>query len=580
MRVGTRTRLARRSPTIYLSEVARVAIRHRLSALGTTLAVVSLIAACGAPDTMSNGTPADPDTPDEMVRLIDSHCTNLPAPDLGGGTLCVDNGFRISTDDFAFDNWGRSTSADANVTVQTLVDLFGRSAVCAPGPDDECILRPATVQRLEEWNNFLAGGRCEGFATLSARFFLGMEDPSTYRDGASRVAQLRRGDRGLDEALAYWWATQFLPEVTDRAATSRTRTPLRLVDDIIVGLAGGSGLTLGLYDDGSGHAVTPFAVTRRDGTYVVHIYDNNHPGERREVVVDASTDTWRYERALRGADGTWRDWSGGLGTMELTPMSARRGPFTCDFCATVPADEGTVVSIASRDPLSPGWLRLSTGEGTLDVTPEGISNTVAGATWTITKSAGAANVTVRIPSTRVDIAVRRTSTTSPAGDVVVSVRRNGHPDIQVQGDIAVAPDSSDPVVLVRDDNSTVRAPTGAPVRVSIADSEGLTRTTVGADGELVVGMIDAQTIEVSLKGAQGTARTELSASGSVTRTLALAGDTITVDTARIAPVPVQARRRPGFAPSPRLTPPSTTATTTTVDADDGPPPSIVVTLPD
>lgn len=515
-----------------------------------------------------------------MVRLIDSHCTNLPAPDLGGGTLCVDNGFRISNDDFAFDNWGRSTRADANVTVQTLVDLFGRSAVCAPGADSECILRPSTMQRLEEWNNFLAGGRCEGLATLSTRFFLGMEDPSTYRAGASRVAQLERGDRGLDEALAYWWATQFLPEVTDRAAASRTRTPLRLVDDIIVGLAAGTGVTLGLYDDGAGHAVTPFAVTRRDASYVVHIYDNNHPGERREVVVDSATDSWRYERALRGADGTWRDWSGGLGTMELTPMSARRGPFTCDFCATVPADDGTVISVASRDPSAPGWLRLSTASGVFDITPEGITNTIDGATWTIAKSASAANVTVRLPSTRVDVSVRRAATTTPAGDVVVSVRRNGHPDIQVQGDIAVAPGSTDPVLLVRSNESTVRAPTGSPVRVSIADTEGLTRTTVSADGELVVGAIDAQTIEVSLKGTQGAARTELAASGSVTRTLALAGDVITVDTARIAAVPVQPRRNPGFSRSPRTTPSPTVATTTTVDDDHGPPPSIVVTLPD
>lgn len=541
----------------------------------------SVLAGCSIGDTTADDAPTGVDSPADMVTLIDSHCTNLPAPDLGGGTLCVDNGFRISADDFSFDNWGRSTRADANVTVQTLIDLFGRSAVCAPGPDDECILRPSTTQRLEEWNNFLAGGRCEGFAALSARFFLGMEDPAAYRVGASRVAQLRRGDRGLEEALAYWWATQFLPEVADRAAASRARTPLRLVDDIIVGLAGGNGVTLGLYDDGTGHAVTPFAVTRRDDTYVVHIYDNNHPGERREVVVDPSTDTWRYDRALRGPDGTWRTWSGGLGTMELTPMSARRGPFSCDFCTVVPADAGTVVSIASRDPSSPGWLRLSTGDGVFDVSPDGISNTIEGANWTVAKSTGAANLTVRIPSSRVDVAVRRSLDTASAGDVVVSVRRNGHPDIQVSGDIAVAAGSADPVLLVRSDDSTVRAPAGSPVRVSVADPRGLTRTTIGTDGELVVGRLDASTIEVSLKGARGDARTVLDVdSDAVTRTLALDGDTIRVDTSRVAPVPVRAPRRPGFDPSVRAAPTTIATTTTTTGPDDGPPPSIVVTLPD
>jgi hypothetical protein len=532
---------------------------------------------------MNDSTTASVDAPSEMVALIDSHCTNLPAPVLGGGTLCVDNGFRIADDDFAFGNWGRSSKADANITVQTLVDLFGRSAVCAPGDDDTCTLRPSTMQRLEQWNNVLAGGRCEGFAALSARFFLGMEDPAVYRRGAARVSQLRRGDSGLDEALAYWWATQFLPEVADRAAASRARTPLRLVDDTIVGLAGGSGLTLGLYDDGAGHAVVPFAVTRRDGGYVVHIYDNNHPGERREVVVDAESDTWLYPRALRGPDGTWRDWSGGLGTMELTPMSARRGPFRCDFCAVIPADEGTVISIASRDPSAPGWLRLDTGMGTLTVTPDGITNNISGATWTSAKNGTASNLTVRIPGSAVDISVRRTSSTIPAGDVVVGVRRHGHPDLQVQGDIAVAPTDNATLLLVRDGDSTVRAPAGSPVRVSVADTNGLTRTTVAAGDELTVGAMGTDTIEIALKGAGRVIRGDISlADGRVERTVRLDQARLNVETTLIAPVPVVPQRQPGFTAGERPSPTTTPATTTTtpVNVDDGPPPSIVVTLPD
>lgn len=542
------------------------------------MVVALIVGGCAGSPAEPTAGPAYVDTPERMVEIIDSHCTNLPAPDLGGGTLCVDNGFRVSDDDFSFRNWGRSTVADANVSVQTLVDLFGRAAVCAPGPDDECILRPSTMQRLDEWNTFLAGGRCEGMAALSTRFFLDMEDPGSYRRGASRVSQLRQGDTGLDEAIAYWWATQFLPEVVDRAAASRARTPLRLVDDTIIGLNDNAGLTLGLYDDGAGHAVTPFAVTRRDGTYVIHIYDNNHPGERREVVVDPSGDTWRYERAVRGPDGTWREWSGGIGTMELTPMSARRGPFRCDFCATVPADEGTVISIASRDPGSPGWLRLSTGAGDLQVTPDGIENSIEGATWTIGKNGSATNLSVRIPGSRVDIAVRRSSTTAPAGDIVLGVRRHGHPDIQVQGDVAVSPDANDPVLLVRDGASTVRTPNRAPVRVSIADRDGLTRTTVAAGDELTVSAIDASTIEVALKGITGEVRTDISVTdGAVIRSVARNGAALDVETVAIAPVRVATQRRPGFDATSRTT---TTQTPTTVDVDSGPPPSIVITLPD
>ena len=94
-----------------------------------------------------------------LVSQITSHCTDLDAPELGDGKMCIDNGFRIKADDFSFSNWGRSTEADANVTIQTLVDLFGHSAVCVDGPSTECVMRPTTVQKLEEWNNALAGGR-------------------------------------------------------------------------------------------------------------------------------------------------------------------------------------------------------------------------------------------------------------------------------------------------------------------------------------------------------------------------------------------------------------------------------------
>lgn len=512
-----------------------------------------------------------------LLALVESHCTDLAAPGLGAGTLCVDNGFRPEKDDFSFANWGRSARADANVTVQTLVDLFGRAAVCAPGPETECILRPATVQRLEEWNNALAGGRCEGFAALSTRFHLGMEHPSDYRSGAAEVTDLRRDDSQLDAALAYWWATQFLPEVVDRAAQSRARSPLALVDEIIVGLAGGLGLTVGLYDEGTGHSVAPFAVTRRDGDFVVHIYDNNHPGERREIFVDPATDTWSYPRAVRGADASWIDWSGGTGTFEVTPMSARRGPFRCDFCTALGAGADTEVSVASREPGSSGRLRITSPAGTFEVTPTGVSNTIAGATWRSVKG-GVANLVVSVPAAAgdLDIAVLRDLDGVPSGDVVVGVRRPGNPDLQVQGDLAAPDGDVAPVIMVRSDGTTVTAPPRAVARVSIASATGLSRTTVAAGGELIVRTLSPESIEVSLKGV-GAARL-VDDPRTVERVLAPSPTGLGVESAAASAVPISPARTPGFSRTAPSTP--TTVVTTTTDPDAGPAPSIVVTLPD
>ena len=177
---------------------------------------------------------------------------------------------------------------------QTLVDLFGHSAVCMPGAADECVLRPRTQQKLDEWNVAIGGGRCEGLATLSQRMFLRYETPADYSPTAATVSQLERSNGKLAQSIAYWWATQFVPEVQRTALESHRKSPLALVDELILGLANGAGHTMGLYYAGTGHSVTPFAVTRRGTDFVIHAYDNNQPGIRAEIVVSGTTDMWSF----------------------------------------------------------------------------------------------------------------------------------------------------------------------------------------------------------------------------------------------------------------------------------------------
>ncbi|CAB4550378.1 unannotated protein [freshwater metagenome] len=444
-----------------------------------------------------------------VVERIIANCTNLNAPELGEGKLCIDNGFGISNDDFAFTNWGRSLQADANVTVQTLVDLFGRSTVCTTGPENECVLRPATLQKLEEWNTALSGGRCEGLATLSTRFFMNLDHPSMFRTGASEVADLQRGDGSIDGALGYWWATQFLPEVADRAAASRQRTPLELVDDVIVGLANSTGYTVGMYFGTSGHAVTPFAVTHRDTHFVIHVYDNNFPGERREILIDTQTNIWTYANATTRIDGKKIDWEGTTGTLELTPMSARKGPFRCSFCTTASSTAPTVITLASRDTNAAGFLYITSRNGKIEATPTQMTNTIPGATYVIGKGATGGLATVTLPADvgDFDVEVRRVSPDVPAADVVLGIQRPGDGLVQVSGDLAhtvvSATRSSTSLLAVRSDNTTIRAPSQNVARVSVAAGSALSRRTLAAGEQMTVSRIAENSIEVSLKGSRG-----------------------------------------------------------------------------
>jgi hypothetical protein len=474
-----------------------------------TILASAILASCS----LSGSSSSSPESANvqELAQRVVSHCTDLEAPELGLGKLCVDNGFRVTSDDFSFANWGRSSDADSNISIQTLIDLFGHNTVCMPGPLTECLVRPATSQKLEEWNNALSSGRCEGLATLSTRFHLRQEQPSSYQETATRVSELTQDNAQLASSIAYWWATQFLPEVADRAAESRLRAPLELVDDLVLGLANGNvGYTLGMYFGSAGHSVTPFAVTQRNDSFVIHVYDNNSPGVRREILVSASNNTWRYPNAVTGRDGTPIEWSGTTGTLELTPMSARKGPFTCTFCTSPTDNSPTVVTLASRDSASPGYLSIETRSGQIiDVTPDSVMNTIDGSTYTVGKNAQGGLVTIEIPTEagEFDVRVRRASSSTPAADVVVGVRRPGSASIQVSGNLAQdvigARSATRGVLTVRANDTTINSPAAGTARVSLASSSALSRTTLQNGMSLVVSRISDNSIDVALKGADG-----------------------------------------------------------------------------
>ena len=543
-------------------------MRNRPYFLWVSISLIFL-SACA---TFGADSPTNTSTTASLISQITSHCTDLDAPELGEGKMCIDNGFRIKADDFSFSNWGRSTEADANVTVQTLIDLFGHSAVCVDGPSSECVMRPSTVQKLEAWNNALAGGRCEGLATLSTRFLLKLDDPTTFVSTATRVADLQRGNLLLDSTIVYWWATQFLTEVSDRAATSRTKSPLQLVDDLIQGLANGVGYTVGLYFGSSGHSITPFAVTHRGDDFIIHVYDNNFPGVRKELVVNGNTNSWRYAAARAQPDGSTIDWTGTTGTLELTPMSSRKGPFECSFCSTSTSATDTVLTIASRDPAAAGYTFITTRDGQrIEATPDAVINTITGSTYDISKGLGGGLVTIHIPNTVTDfdVEVRRGSSVIPAADVVVAIQRPKMANIQVSGDLAHAVVGSSSknttLIAVRSDSTSISAPIENSARLSIAAGGQLSRTELPSGHTLLIHQIEDSAIEVAVKGENGSeiSSTSLIASENspateVTLAINELG-AIVATTSDVEPVPVHVPSVVNFTPGKKR--PSTTTTT-------------------
>ena len=549
--------------------------RSRLALVALSLVFAG--SACSATSTTT--APSVPDT-SALVKQILSHCTDLAAPELGEGVLCIDNGFRIKSDDFSFKNWGRSLSADGNVTAQTLIDLFGHDSVCVAGPKDTCILRPAAIQKLEEWNTALNGGRCEGLAALSTRFLLRMDSPSTFQKNASSVSTLSQDNAKLNSTVVYWWATQFLNEVTDHAATSRGLSPLRLVDDLIQGIAHSVGHTVGIYNGPSGHSLTPFAVTQRGDDFVIHVYDNNHPGERFELFVNSRTNQWRYPRAFRNVDGSFNTWSGGTGTLELTAMSTRKGPFQCSFCNSSLARSAHVITLASRDIRASGFIEVTTESGILRTSPTDIDNSIDGAMVSIGKGSGGGLITISLPATvqNFDVRLVRASQDVPAADVVLGLRRSDGASIQVTGnlahDVLSNKSRSTALISVTSDETSVRAPKENVARLSLSAGSRISRRVLNAGETLTVKPISQNSIEVSVKGANGS-RTpfvpiDLTSQSTTTELNVSLDDTgkLTLLPSRVAPIRVSAATPRNFSPGK-----ANQTTTTTV-------PTIEISEPD
>jgi hypothetical protein len=331
--------------------------------------------------------------------------------DLGDGALCADSGFRLSADDFSFANWGGFDGSTDNVNADILVRLYGSDAVCTEETsDDNCVLNPAAEEVLTEWKSAIAGGRCEGMATLAMRYFMHLENPADFQSGVSKSVSLVRPSLSIDQEINTWWATQFMYEVRAAAAKSREKDPVQLVNELVQGLKNNAGYTVGLYGDGFGHAVTPFAVTKKDSDFIIHIYDNNYPGKPATIKVNEKTKRWSYSGAAINPNGDTETWTGGKGTFELTPMAVRVGPFTDEFGASEDETKAmTTISIevsAQEGEPAAGLLVAGANGKKFGIVNGQMVNEIPGAIYTIEKEEfGTSMVTIDMPAQSWDYSI-------------------------------------------------------------------------------------------------------------------------------------------------------------------------------
>ena len=252
----------------------------------------------------------------------------------GGGTSGSDAGFAPATDGFSFENYGDDIPV-VNLTPAEMQRMFG-DKVCASMAGGECILTPIAEEWMMNINQGMSGGHCEGMAVLSSLFYYQKENPGNF--GGDVTAELALDDNeALQREIAYWFSTQY---TYPGSATKINETPAAVVDTLAKAFAEGKNVSemwvVGIYqpDFSGGHAVTPIGVEDLGGSkYTIQVYDNNFPGEVRNIEVDTDANTWSYmastnpnePEALYEGDASTQ-------TLEVVAVSPRMAQQECDFC--------------------------------------------------------------------------------------------------------------------------------------------------------------------------------------------------------------------------------------------------------
>ena len=248
------------------------------------------------------------------------------------GELVADSGFRPEVDGFAFENYGNDAGPQ-NLTPEDLEDLFG-DQVCLSGTGEECELIPPAKEWMDNQNEGMAGGHCQGFSVTALRMY--NEDLDQEDFGADTTAALEIVDNApLQSSIAEHFVYQFLPPIV---ANRVKGTPSEVLDVLIDALNSGEELyTLGVYkpDLSGGHAITPFAVDDKGGgRFAILVYDNNFPGLTRAVEVDTNAETWSYVSGTNPDDlGQVYEGDAETQTLELDPTKPGDELQPCPFCS-------------------------------------------------------------------------------------------------------------------------------------------------------------------------------------------------------------------------------------------------------
>ena len=313
---------------------------------------------------------------------------SVPQVDFGPGSN-VDGNLRPVPNGFAFPNFTAAGAPGNTFGGPDLAAMFGAGEdVCASGAAEACSPTAEAASWAQMVNESRQSGHCEGFIVQSLSRFEGGQTPQSADLSATT---------DVVQGIIRGFATQFIPEVRSESKGWRGTGVRAVLAELVTSLRDGTpDYVLGVYGDGGGHAVLPYAVEFPSAESArIQVYDSNWPGRNRFVDVDLSDDSWSFSFDGYDPASDPGAWSGGDGDMDLSSLD-KRLTGTCPFCGDGVSVVGTMLTIRAS---APTWT-LDTARG--QVSP---SATVDGVDVTQTRAAitGVFEYVISIDPSAVDL---------------------------------------------------------------------------------------------------------------------------------------------------------------------------------
>lgn len=196
-------------------------------------------------------------------------------------------------------------------------------------------------------------GQCFGMAMLSQLLFNGYTTPPqidpSYTTSETTYAFPNSAtpvSSKLQHEIYFWWASQMAMSVPYTPPTSA----YAILQQAFANDPNHIGYVISLSD----HAITPVGVSptsSEPGYASIKVYDNNHPGEIRDLFVNLTTNRFGYDgggfNLYGGTNGGANTGPGQIGFLSLTPINSLP-TFACEdvgFCY-IPGKSAKLTSVA------------------------------------------------------------------------------------------------------------------------------------------------------------------------------------------------------------------------------------------